>query len=109
MRQKTARRKLKDIVGNGSPDTFKLSRTRPGTREYCDLILISDRIFAWEKCMCEYSNNLVYSIEKKSIKANGKPVGHRLVFKNSLGVLDFSVSIYPGKKKIMLQPGDSQG
>ena len=110
---KTARRKLKDTVGKDNLDTFMLDTKHQrgavgNEREYCDLILITEMIGAWEKCMTDYYKKMEYRIEKKTIRASGKVTGHRLSVANSLGTALATVSFYPGKDKIMVQPGDKE-
>ena len=52
---KTERKKLKDRLGKEHKDLFMIDSSYPkGVQRYCDAILVSDDIDAWDKGITQY-------------------------------------------------------
>ena len=103
-RQETDRRKkIKDAVATYNPDVIMLdSRSCGARREYCDALMYSTHIDLWVKLFHEYYEN---NVDTCSVVENDLGNGsaqytwiegdHPLI----------SMTVYPSKKKILVQPG----
>ena len=100
---KTRRRQLKDKVGrdNYNMPMFDLKLATNGL-EYCDIILCSENILAWETAIKQHYKDWI--ITKKDIRG-----GHQLAVVTKLDdkVL-VTVNFYMKSNKLMVQPGDQK-
>ena len=104
-REKTVRRKRRDVVGAEHEDMCMLDTSYSATDspQYCDIIIISKRLNAWETCICDYYKNMAYEVEKRS---KSKPASSFSLVVRMLGKVFVTISFWPTTNKIMVQPGD---
>lgn len=97
---KRARKKEKDEVGGRNLDVPMLdTKTVRNSRQYCDLIMITNNLTAWEAAV----RNQFLSHHQTTRKISG---GEQISLTCSKTGLPFiTVTLYPGTKKIMIQPG----
>ena len=100
------RRKLKDLVSIENKDIFMLDICNGGNVKYCDAIFVTDKLNAWNTCIEEYYKNLGYVSERKPTKTGGKVTEHSIALKRVIGDVLVTISFYPKKNKIMVQPGN---
>jgi hypothetical protein len=99
--EKKQRKQLKDRLGLEHQNVPMLDTKGVGLdREYCDIIVHSDSITAWEATIRDYYST--YDMPMKII-----PGGHQVSFCNQEDVF-VSVNFYPGTNKFMVQPGKQQ-
>ena len=100
------RRKLKDLVSIENKDIFMLDICNGGTvkEKYCDAIVATDKLNAWNICIEEYYKKLGYVSERKPIKTGLKVPGHSIALKRVISDVLVTILLYPKKNKIMVQP-----
>ena len=106
---KTNRRKLKDKIANENLDVFMLdtqANSGKNQRQYCDIIFVSKKLDVWEKDIYGYFENIDYTIDRKAVRTNGKTSGFSLVLKSPVNDNLATISFWPGKNKVMVQPGN---
>lgn len=93
------RQQLKQKVGRVHLDTVMLdTKSKGSNRIYCDIIIFSNNIGAWELVIKDHFNTLTQ-------KVRGVNGGHQIVFGDSSGDTAFSASFYHASGKLMIQPG----
>ena len=75
-------------------------RSKQG-REYCDIIVMSKNVSAWEQAMSKFYQERNYNCERKLLPNSG----HQLIWSNENDNF-VTLNVYPKKDKYMVQPGD---
>lgn len=101
-KEKQRRKKVKDDLGAHNINVPMLDRRNvKGIHELCDAIMIVDYTDKWDKAIHHHCEDMKYIISSP----NEVPGGYQIVVRKG-DVLYMTLSIYPAKKKIMMQPGE---
>jgi hypothetical protein len=101
------RKKIKDVIGPRHPDTVLLDSfsNSSGERQYCDIIIYTEHVIAWQEALCHlYASDTDLLCTLKGVTSGDQLSWHR----QSTNSPYVSISFYPSKNKILIQPGDRE-